>query len=115
MTEQARPQDHASSTPDFDFAGEISTIALVRVLVKKGIVTPAELRDEERDRRDSITSTIRMREHGHDLHDHPDHRPRLKRWAAKKHWRRRLTRLLFGWKWKKVKTHTDSDTEKTDS
>ena len=109
MGEQSDIQEQEVATPDFGFAGEISTASMVRVLVKKGIVTSSELLDEERERRDSILSSVKMHERGSHHHETATRFPRLKRWASKKHWRRRITGILIGWKWKKVRHHKTSE------
>ncbi|MDZ7724250.1 MAG: hypothetical protein U5R06_15955 [candidate division KSB1 bacterium] len=114
MGEQSDLQEQEVTTPDFGFAGEISTASMVRVLVKKGIVTSSELLDEERDRRDSILSSVKMRERGSHEHETATRFPRLKRWASKKRWRRRITGILMGWKWKKIRHHKKTETSHSD-
>lgn len=109
MAEQLPSKEQENATPDFEFSGEISSTALVRVLIKKGIVTSDELINEERERRDSIFSTIRTRDRDRTEHEDHIHHSRLKNWASKKRWRRRITGLLLGWKWKKVRHAKNED------
>lgn len=74
---------------------EISQKTVIKVLLKKGVVTARELLDAEKQNR------------AHPSHKsfQSSHRPNswIKRFAAHYRWSRRLTHLLFGWDWKRVK------------
>lgn len=92
-------QHEAQLEPDTAFLKEISTAALVDLLIKKGIVNPAELLQQERELRyvsaDTGTArSYRKKKHGEE--------GLLRRWASRRRWSRRLTTALFRWKWKKV-------------
>ena len=88
----------------------VSVETLVRVLARKGLVTPEELAAEEetrrRQRREQEAQLARViTEHHVRTSSHGGYRrPRswLKRVMAKRRWTRRLGTFLFGWKWKKV-------------
>ncbi|MBN1996862.1 hypothetical protein JW935_04860 [candidate division KSB1 bacterium] len=80
-----------SPKPDISFASEISTAALVRLLVAKGVLNIEELLAEEKDLRAHPAGKSQDRE-----------KPsRLRQFAARHKWSRRLTSFLFGWKWQK--------------
>jgi len=86
--------------PDTAFLKEISTAALAELLIKKGILNPAELLQQERELRyfetDHFTfRSSRKKKHGRE--------GRLRQWASRRRWSRRLTKSLFGWEWKKVR------------
>jgi len=86
---------------DTSFSNEISTSTLVKLLVRKGLLSPAEILEEER------TTRLRILENQNKIQQklrvHHLKRSRMKRWAAKHRWARRLTSALFGWEWKKVR------------
>ncbi len=94
----------------------VSVETLVRVLARKGLVTPAELAAEEearrRQRREQEAQLARViTEHHVRSSSHGEYRrPRswLKRVMAKRRWTRRLGTFLFGWKWKKVYRRSSS-------
>jgi hypothetical protein len=96
---------------------EISFETLLRVLVRKGLVHPSELVQEEQARRERLrlqeesyrrSTAARLPDVG--VQDVPYRKPRswLKRQMAKRRWTRRLGTWLFGWKWKKVYHHRHS-------
>ncbi len=98
------PGEHDSRVgapePDAAFLKEISTATLAKLLIKKGILSPAEILQQEQELRsgmqDSYESHPRTtRRHGK--------AGAARRWAAKRRWRRQLTKRLFGWEWKKVR------------
>lgn len=109
MIEQASDgypsQPTAPQRADLSFSSEISTAALVRLLVRKGIVAPAELLEEERRTRLVLTATSEDSA----THTHPS-KSRLKRWAAKRRWTRRLTHRLFGWEFKRIRHEKKEET-----
>ncbi len=92
----ARLQSAEESRPvDLSFSSEISAAALVNILVRKGVLLPSELIEEERRLR-ALNEIGEARKYsGHSG-------SRLKRWAAKRRWSRRLTHFLFGWEFKRV-------------
>jgi|GEM_PF-7051249 len=113
-TDFSKSDNYHDALPDMDFTNEISTAALVRLLVKKGIVSSSEVLEAERQNREEAQqlkesaaeplpddykadSTKKKRHHYHDYRKHST----LKNWASRKKWRRRLTTLLFGWHWRK--------------
>ena len=100
-TSQPTAPQHA----DLSFSSEISTAALVRLLVRKGIVTPAELLEEERRNRLSLTAPSEDSASRTHLS-----KSRLKRWAAKRRWTRRLTHRLFGWEFKRIRYEKKEET-----
>lgn len=92
--------DKKNFPPDYSFSNEISTATLVKVLIRKGILTPSEILDEERNTRldilEEYNKTKKIKKHRHK-------RSKLKKWAARHRWSRRLTTKIFGWEWKKVR------------
>ncbi len=80
-----------SRKPDLSFANEISTAALVRLLVSRGVLNIEELVAEEKKLRAFSSGKIPS---GHKT-------SKLRQMAARYRWSRRLTSLLFGWKWYK--------------
>lgn len=98
------PGEHASHAntpqrPDLSFSTEISTATLVKLLVRKGLLAPSELVEEERRTRLNQKDSDGDSTYTHDPHK----RSRLKRWATKHKWSRRLTHRLFGWDFKRVR------------
>jgi hypothetical protein len=85
--------------PDYEFANQVSSGTIVRLLVKKGILRLDEILREERIVRGQtavVTSSV----------DEGDGQPKqrlayLKNMAARHRLLRRVTSLLFGWQWKK--------------
>ncbi|MBN1481799.1 hypothetical protein EH223_05605 [candidate division KSB1 bacterium] len=109
-----QPKDRVDFTtrPDVSFSDEISTTTLVKLLVRKGILTSNEILNEERQtrlRHDIVKDKI----HNH-LSFKKRKQSRFKRWAAKHRWSRRLTYRLFGWEWKKSKHSHSSNSEERD-
>jgi hypothetical protein len=103
MFEQA-PGDHKDHIdlqpePDTAFLKEISTAALTKLLIKKGLVTPSEILQQERE--------LRSRDFDHSIGQtsakHSNKNGRVRQWASKKRWSRQLTSTLFGWEWKKTR------------
>jgi len=84
-------------------ADAISLETVVNVLVKKGVCTFDELYKEESELR--LFRQEAQRQEYLRVKSKSEHSGNhwLKRWMAKKRWRRRLGTLLFGWQWKKVK------------
>ncbi|MBN1561794.1 hypothetical protein JW998_16205 [candidate division KSB1 bacterium] len=100
LSESPRPSDLA-------FAAEISTATLVELLIHKGILSPGEILEAERQarlRRFHNDEKIKQRQEG----GRKKH-ARLKKWASKKRWSRRLTARLFGWEWKRSKVSSADD------
>jgi len=94
----SKQDSHSKSRtePDAVFLKEISTAALANLLITKGILNPAELLQQERalrlsDADDSSSVSSRSKRAG-----------RLRQWASKRRWSRRLTSLVLRWEWKKV-------------
>jgi len=95
----------------------ISLEAVVSLLVKKGVLTTAELYDEEAQIRAEKEkappsyvvaipgeSDSSRQQNGSSHRGHRHHRHGwLKRKMSKRRWTRRLGTRLFGWQWKKVK------------
>ncbi|MBN1466291.1 hypothetical protein JXA02_11045 [candidate division KSB1 bacterium] len=101
-TTSASPQQH-----ELAFASEISTSTLVKLLVHKGILSPGEILETERQMRlKKFTVDEKL-----NLHQETGQKKhaRLKKWASKKRWSRRLTARLFGWEWKRTKISTAND------
>ncbi len=105
----------AAPPPAGDFAetganaiGRVSMEALINVLIKRGLCTENELLAEE-NRLHAVSETasrlnfapvqIQRESYEHKRHDNN----RLRRWAAKRQWSRRVGTLLFGWKWHRKK------------
>jgi hypothetical protein len=86
---------------DISFSNEISTTTLVKLLIRKGILTPKEVLEEERVTR--FNKQIVENKIQNHLLQKKKKRSRLKRWASKHRWSRRLTSRLFGWEWKRNK------------
>jgi hypothetical protein len=103
MVDQALGE-HASQAnlpkrSDLSFSTEISTATLVKLLVRKGLLIPSELVEEERQTRLNLKDAVGDSSKTHDQHK----RSRFKRWASKHKWSRHLTRRLFGWEFKRVR------------
>lgn len=116
MTEKLPDEKKKSSRPKLDqtFSNEISTATLVKLLIRKNVLSPSEILEEERE-----TRRLKIDEHNKThakLQKHKHKRARFKKWASKHRWSRRLTSKLFGWEWKKVKhyqyIHSNSTVEK---
>jgi hypothetical protein len=117
--------DAAASPPAGDFAetganaaDQVSMEALINVLIKRGLCTENELLAEENRlhaRRDTaprlnFTPVQIQRESyehvqiQHESYEHKRHdNNRLRRWASKRQWSRKLGTLLCGWKWHRKK------------
>lgn len=94
----AQKNESFSKTPkDFSWIDEISKETIIKVLIHKNITTPKELVDMERQSR-------RKSPMSHHTHHSSS---LLKRLVSKKRWARKITHILFGWEWKKVKTNSD--------
>ncbi len=100
MTHETR--QHGAASHDVSFSDEISTTTLVKLLVRKGILTTKEVLEEERMTRLHHQVVETKLEH-HLEHKHKK-RSRLKKWASKYKWSRRVTATLFGWEWKRAKS-----------
>jgi hypothetical protein len=111
--------------------GRVSLEAVVNVLIKRGLCTENELLMEENRlhaQNERLTQENRLYtqhettpqldftpvqiqhedyEHGQIQHESYEHKRhdynRLRRWASKHQWSRRLGTLLFGWKWHRRK------------
>ena len=109
MTEEQseiRYSDDTDTVSDTLFANEISTSTLVSVLINKGIVTTNEIIEAERH--------VRLKQFISEEQQNQQRQKkklsfRLKKWASKKRWSRRLTARLFGWEWKRQKTVNQTD------
>lgn len=99
MSASASGKENISSNPkyqvDASFLSEISSATLVKLLIRKGILTPAEIIKEERQTR--IEEDERNQTNSHAS----TKRSKFKHWASKHRWSRRLTHLLFGWNWRR--------------
>lgn len=113
MDKHAGNTNHADNSlgqSDISFSNEISTTTLVKLLIRKGILTPKEVLEEERLTRFN-QQIVESKIQSH-LSRKKKKRSRLKRWASKHRWSRRLTSRLFGWEWKKNKhSHTSVSEE----
>ncbi len=109
MTEESgQYSSHSSGThQDISFSDEISTTTLVKLLVRKGILTTKEVLEEERVTR-LHNQVIDAKIEHHIANKHRKH-SRFKKWASKHKWSRRLTARLFGWEWKRSKSTTNSE------
>ncbi|RPH99351.1 MAG: hypothetical protein EHM72_11250 [Calditrichaeota bacterium] len=85
---------------DLSFSTEISTATLVKLLIQKGIVSPAEIIEEERQMR-----FLKLHSDATESYTTKHHHSKLKKWAVKHRWSRRLTHRLFGWEFKRVRNH----------
>ena len=83
--------------PDATFLKEISTAALTKLLIKKGVLTPSEILQQERELR-LYAGNLSSKSKTHQ----PNQRGRVRQWASKRRWSRRLTKSFLGWKWKKI-------------
>ncbi len=91
--------DAASIKAGSAFLKEISTETLTILLIKKGLLTPAELLEQERTLRCKATGDSK-----HTTYSNSSRSPGFARhWASKKRWRRKFTSALFGWEWKKLR------------
>jgi hypothetical protein len=86
----------------------VSMEALINVLIKRGLCTENELLAEENRLhalRETVTrisfSPVQIPGDGYEFKRHDTNR--LRRWAAKRHWSRKLGTLFFGWKWHRRK------------
>ena len=104
-----KDKGHHNSDQDVSFSDEISTTTLVRLLVRKGILTTKEVLEEERVTRlqeQVVDSKIK-----HRLSHKHKKRSLFKHWASRHKWSRRLTARLFGWEWKRSKHNSTFQTE----
>ncbi|MDZ7372593.1 MAG: hypothetical protein ONB23_01365 [candidate division KSB1 bacterium] len=101
---------------------DVSLESVLRVLVRRGIVSPAEIAQEEEARRErrrareeELRKMLAVQQAQTLVHDSSYRRPRswLKRVMAKRRWTRRLGTFLFGWKWKKVYHRSSHSIEPT--
>ena len=118
-----KPQDGGS-----DSLEQVSLAAVIQVLIKRGICTEAELLAEENRLRtpelrtsdfrprtsedaNAATDFMPVQTHSERLerhrHRHEDGN-RLRSWAAKYNWSRKLGGFLFGWKWHRKKSEQKS-------
>jgi hypothetical protein len=103
-----KPQDGGANNLE-----QVSLDAVINMLVKRGICTEAELLAEE-NRLHALDETaeettapayftpVQTYSERH-RHRHRDSN-RLRQWAAKRQWSRKLGTLLFGWKWHRKKS-----------
>jgi hypothetical protein len=94
---------------------QVSLEAIIRVLIKRGICTEAELLAEEKRLRAVAEMAIEpsqalpftpVQTHSERHRHRREDNNRLRRWAAKRNWSRKLGTLLFGWKWHRKKNET---------
>jgi len=88
---------------------------VVRLLIRKGVLTADELAREVAEQRKReieqhaqfvwALAEQKAREHHSSHRGYRRPRSWLKRVMAKRRWTRRLGTFLFGWKWKKVSHH----------
>ena len=100
MSDKERKDDsrEPGSLPDFSFANQISPGTLVRLLIRKGILTVEEIIDEEKKAREHSQTKIPP----HSFQATQRHRHAfLKRFFARYKFTRKLSSRLFGWEWKK--------------
>jgi len=93
------------ANPQFDFSWieNISLTTIICLLVEKGILTPSEIIDKERKLRLSEKNEYKVSaKHSNHHHSSP-----IKNLASKYRWSRHLTAKLFGWHWKKSKSHSE--------
>lgn len=104
----ASPHDTDFSESGVNAADGVSMEALINVLIKRGLFTESELLAEEnrlQARRETASPLnftpvqIQRESYEHKRYDNN----RLRRWAAKRQWSRKLGTLLFGWKWHRKK------------
>jgi hypothetical protein len=116
MSDPTFPQSDsqaANAQPiDLSFSSEISTATLTKLLIQKGIISPAEIIEEERKMR-----FLKLYTDAYEPEATKHHHSRLKKWAVKHRWSRRLTHFLFGWEFKRVRNHNHnhSDSAEQDS
>jgi hypothetical protein len=91
-----------------DTVDRVSLEALINILIKRGLCTESELLAEENRLhalRETVTridfTPVPIPRSGYEYKLHDTNR--LRRWASKRHWSRRLGTLLFGWKWHRRK------------
>ena len=86
-----------ATEPDATFLNEISAAALTRLLIQKGIFTPDEILQQERELR------LHDLNHSNENHDcHRRHSSRLRRLASQRRWSRKITHFFLGWEWKRA-------------
>jgi hypothetical protein len=95
-----------SASHDVSFSDEISTTTLVKLLVRKGILTTKEVLEEERNTR--LQQQVVEAKLEHHLEHKQKKRSRIKKWASKHKWSRRVTARLLGWEWKRSKSDSGS-------
>lgn len=100
MAEKERKDDSSKQEPlpDFFFANQISPGTLVRLLIRKGILTVEEIVEEEKKAREH--SLAKISPQSYQATSHRSH-AFLKRFFARYKFTRKLSSRLFGWEWKK--------------
>jgi len=103
MADKPKKDDNAAHEPlpDFTFANRISTGTLVRLLIRKGILSIEELVKEERQAKEFREQLGKKPDSFHLISHHRHNQSRFKRFTARHKWARKLTSFLFGWEWKK--------------
>lgn len=105
----------AAPPPADDFAetganavDRVSFEALINVLIKRGLCTENELLAEEnrlQARRETASridfAPVQIQRESYEHKRFDDNR--LRRWASKRQWSRKLGTLFFGWKWHRKK------------
>jgi hypothetical protein len=94
-TIRKKPSFSSQNPDDLSWISEISRETLIKVLIRKNIIIPNDLIEEERHTRAQPSPKPATIHHHHSSH--------LKRFASHHKWGRRITARLFGWEWKKVK------------
>jgi hypothetical protein len=106
-SEQSNDLYESQQQHELAFVTEISTSTLVELLVRKGILSPGEILEAERQSR--LKHYIKDEKLNRRQEGVRKKHARLKKWASKKRWRRRLTARLFGWEWKRNKVSSSDD------
>lgn len=92
----------------------VSLETVVNLLIRKGVVRPEELFEEEQNRRQILAEANQSPpvqiDNDNDNGSQTGRKGNwLKRKMSKRRWSRRLGTFLFGWKWKKVKINKEAN------
>ena len=93
----------------YPIADIVSLETVVNLLIRKGVLTPEELYEEEQNLRRDLEKIKQTRPVEIDRNGVPNTKKGnwLKRKMSKRLWTRRLGTSLFDWKWKKIKNNHD--------
>lgn len=97
---------------------QVSLNTVIQVLIKRGFCTEADLIAEEarqraveqpRDPMPAMHFSPVQTHSERQVHRHRrEDSNRIRRWASKRHWSRKLGTLIFGWKWHRKKNELET-------